>query len=448
MKTQAERIQQIAQRSTRTARKERLWVRDAWREFEIFEVPVDLLVLNIDNRRFRAERMWAEDKLGSFLDPENSPDHERSIESLLLETAHRLDIDGMQITGTPSDDYLALRADWQRRRQESPLWIRPDGTVRNGNRRLAMIKRLQREGGDIGLQWVDAVILAVDDIDEAALLEMEQREQLTENFKVRYNDINYLLALREAAVNRDIDWHDRESMEQVAGELQGMVEKSRGEVLRDLFAIKYMDLFLLDAGQPEQYHRLLRTLERFRDIGRTMMRVEVDYPLEVDRVLQVLFGAIRSGVPHEDIRSIRRMFRQDRERFDQLADEIRDHEAREIPPEGPQLTNPVAIPSSENGDEDDEDDDGVDDTEGPEVSGYPKRPVATSIKVAIDAFDASTQDITQAVREVRNRLDNLSRDRRLAIALGEEDSREVVLAEIRAIIALVDEWRGLVSDLT
>ena len=71
-----------------------------------------------------------------------------------------------------------------------------------------MIKRQQREGRDAGLQWVQAVLLDFSDIDEPALLEMEQREQLTENLKVRYNEIDYLLALREAAVNRDIDWFD------------------------------------------------------------------------------------------------------------------------------------------------------------------------------------------------------------------------------------------------
>ena len=30
----------------------------------MFEVPVDALMLNPDNRRFRAERMWAEEQLG------------------------------------------------------------------------------------------------------------------------------------------------------------------------------------------------------------------------------------------------------------------------------------------------------------------------------------------------------------------------------------------------
>lgn len=229
MKNAAERQQVINERKRPIVRKERLWVRDRWRDFDVFEVPVDALVLNTDNRRFRAERLWAEEQLGRSLDPENYPDDERTIESLLLDTSYRSE--NSRIVGNPSDDYEALKNDWMRRGQESPFWIRPDGTVRNGNRRLAMIKRQQREGGDVGLQWVEAVLLDLSDIDEPALLEMEQREQLTENLKVRYNDIDYLLALREAAANRDIDWFDRESIDEVAGELQTMVEKSRGEVI-------------------------------------------------------------------------------------------------------------------------------------------------------------------------------------------------------------------------
>ena len=124
---------------------------------------------------------------------------------------------------------------------------------------------------------------------------MEQREQITENFKVRYGDINYLLAVEEAADHRNVDWFDHASMEDVAGELQGMTEKSTSEVLSDLSPIGYMNAFLEDSGQPGQYQRVPRTLETFRDIGRMMMRVELDYPLEAEQVFQVLFAAVRLG---------------------------------------------------------------------------------------------------------------------------------------------------------
>jgi hypothetical protein len=441
MKTPAERTQYIGQRKRPTNRRERLWVRDDWTDMEVFEVPVDALVLNADNRRFRAERMWAEHQLGRSLDPENNPDDERSIESLLLDTSHRVEVE--RITGSPSSDYESLRNDWERRRQERPIWIRPDGTVRNGNRRLAMIKRMQREGGDVGLQWVDAVILDPADIDEPVLLEMEQREQLTENFKVRYNDIDYLLALREAAEHRDVDWFVRDSIDEVAGELQSMVEKTKAEVVRDLFAIKYMDQFLEDSGQPGEYHRMLRTLERFRDIGRTMMRVEDEYPLEADRILQVLFAAVRAGLPHGDIRSIRTMLRDDRDRFDELASNIATAETDWDSTGDATVAAPVAPAPILDDDELEEETEGP----GPDVPNYPKSDVSSAIKMAIDGFDASRQDdLIQTLREVRNRLDVLAERDRLRRAFEDPGLYDGLRAEVAAVVAWADQHRDLAAS--
>lgn len=441
MKTSEERRQLIEDRRKDTERTERLWVRDDWSELKVWNVPVDALVLNADNRRFRAERMWAEEQLGRELDPENNPDDERSIESLLLDSSHRLD--GAQIVGSATDDSDALKKDWLLRGQETAIWIRPDGTVRNGNRRLAVVKRLQREMGDAGQQWIDAVILQEDEIDEAALLEMEQREQLTANFKVRYNDIDYLLALREAAVIRDVDWHEKDSIDEVAGELQTMVEKSKAEVVRDLFAIKYMDIFLEDSDQAGQYHRLLRTLERFRDIGRTMMQVEAEYPVEADQALQVLFAAVRSGRPHEDIRAIRRMFRIDRGRFDTLATQI--EEAEEGFEEGsPQLESRSETPTSMS--EEDGGDDDDDELPGPEVTNYPVTDVSSAIQVAIDGFGASRQeDVLRILKEITNRLDVL--ETKLAAALDPSaEGRAGVVAELKNLIAWSDRQKASLSD--
>lgn len=79
MRNAAERQQLIRDRKRPltnedgSPRKHRLWVRNSWRACDVLEVPVDALVLNADNRRFRAERLWAEEQLGRSLDPENYP---------------------------------------------------------------------------------------------------------------------------------------------------------------------------------------------------------------------------------------------------------------------------------------------------------------------------------------------------------------------------------------
>lgn len=436
-KTAAERMQAIATRKTKCDEKAKLWIRDAWSTRDVWRVPVDALLLNADNRRFAAERLWAQEQLGRSLDPENYPDDELCIESLLLDKSHRV-VDG-KISGTPSKDYESLKNDWDRRGQESPFWIRPDGTVRNGNRRLAMIKRDQRESGDSGREWVNAVILDPTEIDEAALLEMEQREQLTENFKVRYNDIDYLLALREAAAIRAVDWFDSSSIDEVAGKLQTTVEKSKAEVLRDLYAVKYMDLFLEDSKQAGQYHLLLRTLETFRDIGRMMITVEADYPDEFDRVLQVLFAGVRAGKKYEDIRQVRQMFRKDRERFDRLVEDISSTETQTRPDEQPTL----ASPSETGADESDDAEDGDEEDSGPSVPNYPKA-IGRMFDVAIDGYQSSRQsDALKIIREVVNRLESLAEGDRLARALKDEKEGSDIRDALKEIVDWADRHRSL-----
>ena len=207
----------IAEHGEETDRTVRLWSKDQWKDFRVMRVEVETLLLNPDNRRFSAEKLLMENKLGHSLDPESSPNDERSVISILLDSS--LDVDGDKVVGKPSPDCEALEGDWLDRGQESPLWIRPDGTVRNGNRRLAMIKRLQDGSpGDVH-RWVAAIVLGPD-IDENDLFQMEQREQLTEDFKVRYTDVNLLLSLREAAELVEIVWADNADIERVAGALQ------------------------------------------------------------------------------------------------------------------------------------------------------------------------------------------------------------------------------------
>jgi hypothetical protein len=441
--TPDERRELIEQRKQDAHRKERLWVREAWREFDVWQVPVEALLLNVDNHRFAAERTLVEEKLGHELDPENSPDDERALEAILLDTGY--DVDGDQVTGgRPGKDYEALKSDWEIRHQESPLWVRPDGLVRNGNRRLAMLKRLQREEGLAGREYVDAVLLDPDEIDEVALFEMEQREQLTENLKVRYTDINLLLAIRAAAEARGIDWYDPESLDRVAGELQHIIGNDRDYAVVQLNAIRYMDAYLDDSGQPGQYHKLIRQIERFRDVGKAMAQIEQNYPDDASDMLRLLFAAIRAGRPHGTIRDVRRMFRQDRERYSQLVTDVDEVEQGWMASGNPvELADPVSIaPDEPEGDVDEEDGE----PPGPNVPNYPKREVTDAIDNALDGFQASQiDDVIKTLRQVRNRLDVLTDDReQLALALTSEN-REQVRAAFQDVLDWVDSHRRLLA---
>jgi hypothetical protein len=439
-----ERTQLINARKQQARRPpERLWVRDQWQDFDVLQVPVEALALNADNRRFAAEKTWAEEKLDRSLDPENDPRDEEVVESILLDTAHSPD--GDRLTGKPSKDYDALKRDWKRRQQESPLWVRPDGTVRNGNRRLAMLKRLQREEGIEGFEYVDVVILDPDDIDEVALFDMEQREQLTENLKVRYTDINLLLAIRAAAESRNIDWFDADDVDRVAGELQHVVGNNKGYAIVQLNAIRYMDAYLESSGHDGQYHKLIGQIERFRDVGKVMTKLEGDYDDEIPGMLRVLFAAIRAGAPHGDIRVLRNIFLNDRERYERLLMEVDGIEDEwEQGGGAEELSDPETVdlvPAV-----DDPDDDDFEEPPGPNIPNYPRPAIRDAIDNAIDSYSASmTDDVAKTLRQVLNRLEVLSDEGgALEQALSGEHADKVREA-LREILAWAERHRPLLS---
>jgi hypothetical protein len=437
-----ERRQMIEARQKDAGRPERLWARDQWRDFPVVQVPVEALALNVDNRRFAAERNLVEHDLGRPLDPENSPEDEQILETILLDTQYELD--GDRLVGKPSKDYDALKKDWLRRRQETPLWIRPDGTVHNGNRRLAMLKRLQREEGIEGFEYVDVIVLDPDDIDEVALFDMEQREQLTENLKVRYTDINLLLAVRDAAEARSIDWFDAASIDRVAGELQNVIGNNKSYAVVQLNAIRYMDAYLDSSDQIGQYRKLIGQIERFRDVGRAMSKLEVDYEDDVPGMLRVLFAAIRAGAPHGDIRVLRDIFLKDRARYEQLLAEVDGIEADWEQTDSETLADPEFIEITPAAD--DEDADELDEPPGPNVPNYPRTDIRDAIDNALDGFAASrTDDVAKTLRQIVNRLEVLSDtggQLDQALAGGHADK---VKAALREIIAWADDHRGLLD---
>lgn len=439
-----ERTQLIAARQQAATRPpERLWVRDQWREFPVVQVPVESLALNVDNRRFAVERTWAEERLNRALDPENRPDDELILESILLDTVH--EFDGDRLVGKPSKDYDALKKDWQRRHQESPLWIRPDGTVRNGNRRLAMLKRLQRQEGIEGFEYVDVVTLDPEDIDEVALFDMEQREQLTENLKVRYTDINLLLAIRAAAESRSIDWFDPSSIDRVAGELQHVIGNNKAYATIQLNAIRYMDAYLDSSDQPGEYHKLIGQIERFRDVGKAMTKLEADYEDDVPAMLRVLFAAIRAGAPHGDIRVLKNLFLHDRARYEQLLAEVDGIEDDWEATGAEALADPDVVDLAAAADED-EDEDELDEPPGPNVPNYPRTDIRDAIDNAIDGFEASmTDDVAKTLRQILNRLQVLSdTGGKLDQALAGEHAAKVRDA-LGEVIAWADRHRDLLG---
>lgn len=435
-----ERIRKIEEAPERGF--ERLWVLGEWKDIPIQRVRSDWLILNINNRRFQAERKLFENQLGRSLDPENNPNDMLSIESILLDREHQLD--GERVVGKPSKDYLALLQDWQHRGQESPFWIRPDGIVRNGNRRLAMLRRLHREEGAGGNGYVDAVVLDSSTIDEIAMFEMEQREQLTEDYKVRYTDINLLLAIKDAADDKEIDWFDDESIVQVAGQLQHVMRNSNQYAIVQLYAIRYMDAYLSDLGQEGNYDKLIGQIERFRDVGKIMRQIRSEDSDREHTMLDVLFAAVNTGQTHLQIRKIRNLFKDNPTAFDMLAARIADAEDKwNIHPESGSLGDPEIIDIEY--DDDLETDDNLFEPPGPIVTNYPEKDVKSAFDDARDKLQVSkTNNTLKTVSEINNRLNILanSATNNLAQALIDTKSSELRNA-VDSMLNWFDEHESL-----
>lgn len=422
----------------------KIWIRDGWTYRPVYEVPIECLVLNVDNKRFTSEKEMVEHVLGRPLDPTNNATDELSIISILCDSSVDVDHEEGVASGTPSKDYLALRDDFADRGQAEPLWIRPDGTVRNGNRRLAMLKRRRQEGADVN--YVEAIILPIHDVDEPELFRMEQREQLAENFKKRYQDVNALLALKDAAELEGIDWDDPDSIAAVAARLKHQAGRDvAGYASKQLYAIKALEAYLNYIDAPERYSLAHKKVEVFREVGLCMSQF-VEEPAEQFTLLQAAFAFVQAGRGYEDIRQLRNLFINDRALFDRMHTSISeaeddsgwDSETADSEVEYPELADATAPDPDENEDEDE--DEGTEGVAGP--SRYPRQAVGAVIETALDRHRASSLDVHRQLDQARVRLDAVD-----LTALGSLNSDDRERAR-EAVTAIRDLTEAALAALT
>jgi hypothetical protein len=431
-----ERRAAIESRKDAVGRTDRRWVRGQFRDFPIYQVPVEFLILNADNRRFRAERLRWEEDLGRPLDPQASESDERSIISILLDDGHRIADD--EIVGKASKDSQALTRDWQLRGQEQPLWIRPDGWVINGNRRLAALKRMALDQGTATgtFSYVEALILGWDEIDDNELFEMEAREQLTEGFKVRYGDLNTLLTLREAAVRNEIVWTDDNSIENVAHRIQDLARNNAGYAAVQLRAIRYMDEFLDYIEQPGAYQRLIGQVERFRDIAKNMHTILREMPDQALDFLILQFQAVQAELGHLDIRELRKLVIEEPENFEALVTEVQEI----VDTATPEDFQAEPLPDDDPDDDADEDDE-IDGEAPAPSSNFPRRDVKRSLAIAIENRQSRKKNDTEtALRSAASRLEQVTPERLTELLAQPKHAVATALQQIR-------DWVESVRDV-
>jgi hypothetical protein len=423
-------------------RTERIWAKNGFVDFPVFKAPTDLLILNPSNRRFRAEAQEVEHDLGRRLDPTASDDDAASVISLLLDKDPH--VAGDRVVGGTNKDTDALIADWDKRHQERPLWIRPDGLVSNGNRRLGMLKRLQAQRGKDGYDWVDVVVLDEATYDDETLFEMEAREQLTEGLKVRYSKMNLLLTLKDAAEKLGIDWYDQISIDEVSQKIQDLVSNNAAYAKVQLHAIKYMTAYLEWAGTPEEYSRLRGQVERFRDVGKNLAWVAKEDASRETEMLELCFHAIAVGTNHPNMREIRRMLKTEPATFDKLTKTIEaiEEEAADDPT-ADELPRPVA---PEEDDEDEDEDEQEDESRAKVQRLSPKKQqIKRAIDVAVRASrDARESDGRTDVELAATRLAKVEPSALIAGASGGELDR--LREAIEAIIAWGVSAQGVLAE--
>jgi len=430
-----ERIAQLQDRlGSLPDRTERLWAKNKFQLFPVHRAPTDLLILNPTNRRFTAERLEVESQLARQLDPLANPNDEKSIVSLLLDRDPH--VEGDRVVGKQSKATEALLADWEKRQQEHPLWIRPDGFVSNGNRRLALLKRLSEARGTEGYDWVEVVVFSYEDFTDDDLFEMEAREQLTEGLKMRYSDLNALLTLRDAAEKEGIDWHDEDSMSEVASRLQYLVKRSNAAYARiQLDTLKYMSEYLAHIGEPGNFPKMRRSVERFRDVGKNMAWVAREDASRQADMLELCFGLISAGGVHGEVRGVRTLLAKDPDAFDALLAEV-----RLIEDEAPQEEEEE---EEEEGDDESIDDDSFEDEDeddpadtGPSPAPrYPKRQVKRAIDLHLDQQrNKHRDDMEFQVRSSADRLADV-RVEELAEFLAEQPNEA-----LHGAVGAIGEW--------
>jgi hypothetical protein len=388
--------------------------------------------------------MYWEQQLGRPLDPIASDDDEESVISILLDKDQELV--GEQVRGTASKDTAALVSDWIKRGQESALWIRPDGWVCNGNRRLAALRRLAREQGNATgtFGWVEVILLDPTAIDDDDLFQMEAREQLTEGLKLRYSNINLLLTLREAAERENIDWNDDESIRVVAEKIQDLVQNNARYAEVQLYAIRYMDEFLNWIEHTGRYDLVMGQVERFRDIGKNMVWANREAPELVLDLLEIQFYAVQAKKGHEDMRELRKLAAQLPERFEETAAEVREvvraWRAEGEPPEPTTTARPT--PESDE-DEDEEEAEALNlPTDGP-TPAFPASDVGRALDVAIESRRAHERnDAEVAIRTAMEKLRLVNPERLEVLLTGPRQARIAeALDEIAAWAAMATDTR-------
>lgn len=252
-------------KSKRSDQRQKLFYKNETQGFDVFRIDLDWLIYNRHNGRLEAEMLTWEQE--NAVAPGVYDDELHSVlDSLLWES-------------NVSKNKQTLE-DLSVKKQLKPGIVSLDGVVIDGNRRLMLLRRLEKQTQT--KQYFDAVILPDAYADnQKEIVRLETQYQLGEDAKVEYGPLQKYLHARR--LNKDLGIKESE-IDQLMGEKAGTAKRLLG-------IMELMDDYLEHIGCPRLYTMLKDSggtkegmfVDLFNDLRRLSSgSAQVPWPFEPD----------------------------------------------------------------------------------------------------------------------------------------------------------------------
>lgn len=274
-------------------RVERHWVAGKKQDLPVYRIPITHIYFNIENGRY-ADRMLRlrREHPGEDIDPREEK-WKLAIERMLA-GEH-------EDTTRDKSAFDKLKEDIQERDQLRPGVVLPDGGVLDGNRRLAVLRRLAADSKNPSkYEYFEGVILPEDTSAEDRW-RIEAGLQLGISERWDYSPVNEMLKIRQGLRMYDAliaEGHlpgTSSAIHRVASAIYGKADVDIQEMADRL---QLIDEYLQFIDEPEAYDKVEGNSEDFLEARRIVTAAEnhqID-PAQLIRLKAVLFYLIRNNM--------------------------------------------------------------------------------------------------------------------------------------------------------
>lgn len=223
-----------------TGKTKKIVLGDKTIEYDVFKIPVDILVYNASNGRIFIEAKRFENEEDTKLCDlkETNPEKfNEEVENIIWKTNEK--------------ENNRTKKDIAKYGQLDPGVVLEDGTIIDGNRRFTCIRKLHREQPDNDLyRYFEAAIVKVDgqNLTKKLLKEYEIKVQFGTDEKVDYNVINKNMHIYFAVEKDPNNNFNYSSMAELLGN-----DTTSGDVMKICKVCALVDEFLEYIGKPEEY---------------------------------------------------------------------------------------------------------------------------------------------------------------------------------------------------